>query len=196
MHPNLLSLVLFCFVMSCTPGPNNILASYSGFNFGLKKTIPLILGVALGYTSMITALNFGLIFIFKQYPIIQEILKILGSCFLIYLAYKISFSKSKSGNLVNNPVKFLDTYLFQFVNPKGVLVAVIAISTFVDAINHYVLHSLWVIGVSFFFACFSISFWSFLGKFLRKFATSDKFIKRFNYIMSALLVGCIITFYI
>ncbi|SVD62517.1 uncharacterized protein METZ01_LOCUS415371, partial [marine metagenome] len=56
MHPNLLSLMLFCFVTSCTPGPNNILASYSSFNFGIKKTFPHMLGVALGYTSMITIL--------------------------------------------------------------------------------------------------------------------------------------------
>ena len=188
--------MLFCFVTSCTPGPNNILASYSGFNFGLKKTFPLMLGVAFGYSSMITTLDVGLIFIFKKYPIIQEILKVLGSLFLIYLAYKISFSKSNSANLTNNPVKFIDIYLFQFINPKGVVVAIITITTFVDSANHFLIHSLWVVGISFFFACFSISFWTLLGKFLRKFATNEKFIKIFNYVMSVLLVGCIITFYI
>ena len=92
MHPNLISLMLFCFVTSCTPGPNNILASYSSFNFGIKKTLPHMLGVALGYTSMITILDIGLIFPFKKYSIIQDVLKVLGSIFLIYLAYKISFS--------------------------------------------------------------------------------------------------------
>ena len=196
MHPNLLSLMLFCFVTSCTPGPNNILASYSSFNFGIKKTIPHMLGVALGYTSMITILDVGLIFPFKKYPIIQDVLKVLGSIFLVYLAYKISFSKSNSRNLVNNPVKFLESYFFQFINPKGVSVAIITIVTFVDSTNYYLQHSLWIIGISFFFACFSISFWSFLGKFLRKFATNEKFIKNFNYIMSFLLVSCIATFYL
>ncbi len=196
MHPELISLMLFCFVTSCTPGPNNILASYSGFNFGLKKTFPLMLGVAFGYSSMITTLDVGLIFIFKKYPIIQEILKVLGSLFLIYLAFKISFSKSNSANLINNPVKFIDIYLFQFINPKGVVVAIITITTFVDSANHFLIHSLCVVGISFFFACFSISFWTLLGKFLRKFATNEKFIKIFNYVMSVLLVGCIITFYI
>ena len=79
MHPNLISLMLFCFVTSCTPGPNNILASYSSFNFGIKKTIPHMLGVALGYTSMITILDIGLIIPFKNYPLIQDVLKVLGS---------------------------------------------------------------------------------------------------------------------
>ena len=188
--------MLFCFVTSCTPGPNNILASYSSFNFGIKKTFPHMMGVALGYTSMITILDIGLILPFKKYPIIQDVLKVLGSFFLIYLAYKISFSKSNSGNLVGNPVKFLNSYFFQFVNPKGVSVAVITVVTFVDSTNHFFLHSIWIIGVSFFFACFSISFWSLLGKFLRKFASSEKFIKKFNYVMSFLLISCIATFYL
>ena len=196
MHPNLISLMLFCFVTSCTPGPNNILASYYSLNFGIKKTFPHMMGVALGYTSMITILDIGLILPFKKYPIIQDVLKVLGSFFLIYLAYKISFSKSSSGNLINNPVKFLESYFFQFINPKGVSVAIITIVTFVDSTNYYLMHSLWIIGISFFFACFSISFWSLLGKFLRRFATNEKFIKRFNYVMSLLLVSCIATFYL
>ena len=110
--------MLFCFVTSCTPGPNNILASYSSFNFGIKKTLPHMLGVALGYTSMITILDIGLIFPFKKYSIIQDVLKVLGSIFLIYLAYKISFSKSNSGNLLNNPVKFLESFFFSIYQSK------------------------------------------------------------------------------
>ena len=196
MHPELFSLILFCLVTSCTPGPNNILASYSGFNFGIKKTLPLMSGVAFGYTLMLTFVNFGLIVIFKNYPIIQQIIKVIGSIFLIYLAYKISFSTSNSNILQKNPVKFFDTFLFQFINPKAIIVATIMVSTFVDSNNNYIRESFWVIGVNFIFAWFSITFWTLLGKFLRKFATNDKFIKIFNYIMSFLLISCIATFYL
>ena len=70
-------LILFLFVAAFTPGPNNSVASYSGFNFGIKKTIPLILGVTLGLHIYVIIINFGLILVFKQYPIIQEILKFL-----------------------------------------------------------------------------------------------------------------------
>jgi len=196
MHPELFSLILFCLVTSCTPGPNNILASYSGFNFGIKKTLPLMSGVAFGYTLMLTFVNFGLIVIFKNYPIIQQIIKVIGSIFLIYLAYKISFSTSNSNILQKNPVKFFDTFLFQFINPKAIIVATIMVSTFVDSNNSYIRESFWVIGVNFIFAWFSITFWTLLGKFLRKFATNDKFIKIFNYVMSFLLISCIATFYL
>ena len=196
MHPELFSLILFCLVTSCTPGPNNILASYSGFNFGIKKTLPLMFGVAFGYTLMLTFVNFGLIVIFKNYPIIQQIIKVIGSIFLIYLAYKISFSINNSNTLQKNPVKFFDTFLFQFINPKAIIVATIMVSTFVDSNNNYIRESFWVIGVNFIFAWFSITFWTLLGKFLRKFATNDKFIKIFNYVMSFLLISCIATFYL
>ena len=137
MHPNLLSLMLFCFVTSCTPGPNNILASYSSFNFGIKKTLPHMLGVALGYTSMITILDVGLIIPFKNYPIIQDLLKVLGSIFFIYLEYKISFSQSNSGNLVNNHVTFLESYFFQFIHTQGDSVSIITIVTIIDSTNYY-----------------------------------------------------------
>ena len=196
MHPELFSLILFCLVTSCTPGPNNILASYSGFNFGIKKTLPLMSGVAFGYTLMLTFVNFGLIVIFKNYPIIQQIIKVIGSIFLIFLAYKISFLTSNSNILQKNPVKFFDTFLFQFINPKAIIVATIMVSTFVDSNNNYIRESFWVIGINFIFAWFSITFWTLLGKFLRKFATNDKFIKTFNYVMSFLLISCIATFYL
>jgi len=195
MHPELLSLSLFMFGTSCSPGPNNIVASYSGFNFGVIKTLPHIFGVIFGFTTLVCVLNFGLINIFKLFPIIQEILKISGSIFLVYLAYKIAFSKNNSDNKKENPVKFLETFFFQFLNPKAVIVAIIMVSTYVEKGSNFLIYSFWVIGVSFSCAVISIFFWTFIGKFLRKFATNEKFIKWFNYVMSTLLLGCIATFY-
>ena len=196
MHPELISLSLFMLVASCSPGPNNIVASYSGFNFGIAKTLPHMIGVIFGFTTLVTIMNFGLINIFKSFPVLQDILKYSGSIFLIYLAYKIAFSQTNSDNSYNNPVKFIETFLFQFINPKSVIVAVIMVSTYVEKGENFIKYSSWVIGVAFFFACFSIMFWTLVGKFLRKFATNEKFIKGFNYVMSLLLVSCIATFYL
>tara|TARA_B100000700_G_scaffold199976_1_gene219923 strand:+ start:56 stop:646 length:591 start_codon:yes stop_codon:yes gene_type:complete len=196
MHPELLSMSLFMLVTSCSPGPNNIVASYSAFNFGMTKTIPHMFGVIFGFTTLVAVINFGLINIFKMFPLIQETLKYGGSIFLIYLSYKIAFSKSNSSDSSENPVKFIETFFFQFLNPKGVIVAIIIVSTYVDSGENFINHSLWVLGVAFIFACFSILFWSLVGKFLRKFATNEKFIKRFNYVMSFLLLTCIVTFYL
>ncbi len=196
MHPELLSLSLFMLGTSCSPGPNNIVASYSGFNFGVIKTLPHMLGVIFGFTSVVCLLNFGLINIFKLYPLIQEILKIFGSIFLVYLAYKIAFSKNIKENIKENPVKFIETFFFQFMNPKGVIVAIIIVSTYVESGNNFINYSFWVILISFLCALISITFWTFVGKFFRRFATNEKFIKVFNYVMSCLLLSCIATFYL
>jgi len=195
MHPDLLLLIGISFSMGFTPGPNNAVASYSGFNFGIKKTIPLIFGVGLGYTLLVILVNYVLISTFQKFPIIQEIIRTLGTIFLFYLAYKIAFSPVSTESKKENPVKFLDTFLFQFVNPKGVMAAVTLISKFVLQ-EDYFRTSITVILVCAATAFLSITAWTFLGKFLRKFATNNSFIKRFNYAMSLLILVCIVGFYI
>ena len=195
MHPEILSLSLYMFVTSCSPGPNNVVASHSGFNHGVKKSIPLMLGVIFGFTTMLAVINFGLINIFNIYPIIQKILIGTGTIFLIYLAYKISFSKTSEENENLKPVNFLETFLYQFLNPKGVIVAIIAVSNYTESGSNFINYSIWMLSVAFIFAIISIIFWTLLGKFMRKFATNEKFIKWFNYVMSTLLISCIATFY-
>ena len=196
MHPEILSMALFWIVAAYTPGPNNVIASYSGFNFGIKKTLPHIFGVALGFTFLIFLLTIGLVNIFKIFPIIQVSLKYLGSIFLVYLAYKIYFSKIDSENKNENPVKFIETFLFQFLNPKGVLIGIIIVSTYVEHGENYLKYATQVILFAFLVSLSSITFWTFVGKYLRKFATNEKFIKYFNCVMSLLLILSIITFYI
>ena len=195
MHSELLFLIGISFSMGFTPGPNNAVASYSAFNFGVRKTLPIIFGVGFGYTVLVILLIFALISVFQKYPYLQEIIRVLGSLFLIYLAYKISFSKSKSKSTTENPVKFYETFFFQFINPKGVMAAITLISKFVTQ-EDYINSSITVIIVCSVTAFLSITSWALLGKFLRKFATNNKFIKRFNYAMSILLVACVVSFYI
>ena len=196
MHPEIVSIALFWFVAAYTPGPNNVVASYSGFNFGIIRTIPHILGVTLGFTSLVLFLTIGLINVFKLFPIIQVIMKYLGTLFLIYLAYKIASSSASDETKKENPVKFIETFLFQYLNPKGVMVAIIVVSTYVELGENYLSHATQVVLLAFLFSSTSITLWTFIGKFLRKFATNEKFIKYFNYAMSVLLLLSIVTFYL
>ena len=196
MHPEIFSIALFWFVTAYTPGPNNVVASYSGFNFGITKTLPHIFGVTLGFTSLVLFLSIGLINFFKLFPVVQVVIKYLGTLFLLYLAYKIAFSSASSEIKKENPVKFIETFLFQYLNPKGVSVAIIVVSNYVELGSNYINYATQVVVLAFLFSSTSITLWTFIGKFLRKFATNEKFIKYFNYAMSVLLLLSIITFYI
>ena len=116
--------------------------------------------------------------------------------FLLYLAFKISFSNSNNNSSSENPVKFVETFFFQFLNPKGVIVGIIVVSTYIHLDENYINYSFQVIILALLFSITSITSWTLVGKFLRKFATNEKFIKYFNYAMSLLLLLSIVTFYL
>ena len=196
MSSQFISLILFGIAAGFSPGPNNIVTSHSAFNFGFKKTIPTMLGVVSGWTLLSIILVLGAGIIFKKFGELQIIIKILGSIYLIYLAYKISFNKTKKKNKSLKPITFLNTFFFQFVNPKSIIAGLTAVSLFVDAQNNFFQDSITFVIVMFFIAIGSQATWCLTGTYLRKFATSDKFIKNFNYTMSFLLIVCVILFYV
>jgi len=196
MYPDLTALMIFMFAAAFTPGPNNLLSSYSGFNFGIKKTLPLIYGVTFGFPILVIVINSGLIIFFKKFPALQEIIKILGSIFILYFAYKIALSKSNKEQEIKNPAKFINMLFFQFINPKAVLFAIIVVSTFINTKENFIRDTIIVLSVAISFSFVSIFSWCLLGKFLRKFATNKKFIQAFNYVMSFLLIVCVIMFYL
>ena len=196
MYPDLTALMILMFVAAFTPGPNNLLSSYSGFNFGIKKTLPLIYGVTFGFPLLIIIINSGLIIFFKKFPALQEIIKILGSVFILYFAYKVALNKSSGEQKIKNPAKFFNMLFFQFINPKAVLFAIIVVSTFINVNENFIRDTIIVLSVAISFSFVSIFSWCLLGKFLRKFATNEKFIQTFNYVMSFLLIVCVIMFYL
>jgi len=196
MDLELIPLILFGIAAGFSPGPNNIVTSYSAFNFGLTKTIPTMLGVISGWTLLSIFLVLGSGIIFKKFEELQIIIKILGSVYLIFLAYKISFIKTKKKEKKSEPITFLNTFFFQFVNPKSIIAGLTAISLFIDTQNNYLEDSIIFIIVMFFIAIGSQATWCLTGTYLRKFATSEKFMSNFNYSMSFLLIVCVIMFYV
>ena len=196
MELNLVPLILFGVAAGFSPGPNNIVTSYSAFNFGFKKTIPTMLGVISGWTLLSIILVIGSGIVFKKFEEIQFIIKILGSIYLFFLAYKISFTKMKKKAKESQPITFLNTFFFQFVNPKSIIAGLTAISLFIDTQNNYLKDSIIFVVVMFFIAVGSQATWCLTGTYLRKFATSQKFMSNFNYSMSFLLIVCVIMFYV
>jgi len=197
MLTQLVPLILFGIATGFSPGPNNIMTSYTAFNFGVKKTIPTMLGVIIGWTLLIILLQLGSASIFQKYQFIQPTIKILGSIYLLYIAFKLSFGDlNKEKKIDPKPVTFVNTFFFQFVNPKSIIVCLTSISLFIDTENNYLRDSIILTTVWFSMAVGSQLTWCLMGKYMRKFATSDKFVKNFNFSMSFLLIVCVILFYV
>ena len=83
------SAAIFCATMTMTPGPNNILLATSGANFGVKRTLPHLLGIRLGQTLLHIAILLGLGSVFESWPMMHQVLQVLSLGYLLYLAFKV-----------------------------------------------------------------------------------------------------------
>ncbi len=190
-------LLILCIVQSGTPGPNNIMLTASGKNFGYIKTIPHMLGVVLGFLSLIVVFGLGLTVIFSKYPIIQFILRIVGSIYLLYLSYRIYTSVNTEDLSKSKPITFMESSLFQYVNPKGVMMAITTISIYTDHVNFKYISS-FNEGMIYILIAFTISniiaviTWTSVGVFIGQFIKSVRSIKIFNALMAFFLVLTII----
>ena len=187
-----LAFILFTFSMSITPGPNNVMLMASGLNFGVNKSLPHLFGVCLGFPSMVILVGLGLGVIFEQYPIIHDVIKVLGIVYLIYLAWQIAHAKKTSlKGKVSSPFTFIQAALFQWVNPKAWVMAStsIAVYTSVTGSVFYQVLSLAVIFVFTGLCCCSL--WLFLGHGLKRLLKSDAHRMLFNTVMAILLVASV-----
>ena len=184
----LLALALFAFVSSITPGPNNLMLMASGANFGFRRTIPHMLGVALGFVFMVVLVGAGLVGIFEAFPVSYTVLKIASLAYLLYLAWKIANAgPAETGEGKGNPMTFLQAAAFQWVNPKAWAMALTAISVYAPD------QTLWaILLVAALFGAVnlpSVSSWTLLGQQMARVLTNPRRLMLFNWAMAALLVA-------
>jgi threonine/homoserine/homoserine lactone efflux protein len=188
----LYGLVLFAFVSSITPGPNNLMLMASGANFGFGRTIPHMLGVGIGFTLMIVLVGAGLMQIFDLYPVAHTLLKVVSVASLLWLAWKIGTAAppENTGEAAGTPITFLQAALFQWVNPKAWTMALTAISVYSPdrSLLSVVLVSL-VFGIV---NLPSVSVWTLMGEQMARILTSPARLRLFNWLMAALLVASLV----
>lgn len=182
------ALVVFAFVSSITPGPNNLMLLASGVNFGFRRTIPHMLGIGIGFTVMVILVGLGLGELFELYPAIYTALRIAGGIYMLWLALKIANSGPVGeGRARGTPMSFLQAALFQWVNPKAWVMAVTAIATYTLP-NQY-LWSVLLVGLVFGAVNLpSVSTWALFGTGLRHVLDNPRVLRVFNIAMALLLV--------
>src|ERR1044072_1483243 len=97
---SLVGLVGFSLVSAGTPGPNNVLLWASGATFGLRRTLPHVLGTALGIGAMTLAVAAGVGLLVTSIPGLTVLMKLVGSAYLLVLAYRIARARSLRGATV------------------------------------------------------------------------------------------------
>jgi len=186
----LLALTAFAFVSSITPGPNNLMLMASGANFGFVRTIPHMLGVAIGFTLMIVLVGAGLAQIFELFPIAHTILKVVSVVYLLWLAWKIAISKPPDAEKVKagaRPFSFIQAALFQWVNPKAWTMALTAVTAYTIP-SQPILSLLLIAGIFGLVNLPSVSSWALMGVQLRRFLDDPLKLRIFN-VTAALILA-------
>ncbi|MCV0398000.1 MAG: LysE family translocator [Rhizobiaceae bacterium] len=135
MSPDIfLALLVFAFASSITPGPNNLMLLASGVNFGFTRTIPHMLGISAGFASLLLGIGLGLGALLAAWPALHMALRIAGSAYLLYLAWRIAMSRSlsASGGATARPMRLVEAAAFQWVNPKAWVMAVTAMAVYTN----------------------------------------------------------------
>ena len=137
----LVALLAFAFVGTVSPGPNNTVLWASGLRFGYRRTVPHVLGTALGIGLLVVAVAAGIGALFEVVPAAELVLKIVGSLYLLYVAYLVLGSGGIGRTEVSDPLSVWQAIAFQCVNPKAWIFAIAAVGTFLPAALP------WIVGV-------------------------------------------------
>jgi threonine/homoserine/homoserine lactone efflux protein len=190
----ILTSIPFLASMGFTPGPNNILVASSGVNFGFRATIPHILGITFGYPAMLLLVGLGLLKIFVTLPEVHVMLKYACILYLLYLAWKVATAAGISNDtrMAAKPMTFWQAVAFQWVNGKGWVVALSAVTTYTVVESSLVIQILALAGIALIVTIGSVTSWTLFGAMLRRYLHTDARRRAFNYSMAALLVVSIV----
>jgi len=187
------ALILFALAASITPGPNNIMLLASGANFGLRRTVPHMLGISLGHAFMVSMVGLGLLQLFEAFPWLRDALMVICALYLLYLAWKIANATPPADAPSDaRPLTFLQAAAFQWVNPKAWYMAIYAQTNFAPEGGVFGVAWAGAIAVALIFACTnlpSVTVWAWGGVQLRRWLEAPGRLRAFNIAMALLLVA-------
>ena len=184
---------VFAFVMAFTPGPNNILLTASGVNFGFARTIPHVLGVEVGFLVLVLACGAGVGLLFTAFPVLQTVMKVGGAIYMLWLAWKVANAHTDADGPQRRarPFSFLEAAAFQWVNPKAVLAAASGIAIYVRPSHAWFDFSV-MLALFALATILSTAAWAGFGAALRGFLKDPARARIFNIVMALLLAASIV----
>ncbi|GEN22441.1 LysE family translocator [Halomonas cupida] len=183
---------LFMLSMTLTPGPNNMMLTASGANYGFRRTMPHILGINAGCFILFTAVALGLGVIFERFPVVQTALKIVGSIYLLYLAWKIATAPPPELRRDGaRPMTFWQAAAFQFANPKAWVMGIALMASFLPETGNPWLNAFIVAAFAEVVAFPCISLWAGFGTAVGRALKTNTSWRWFNGVMGAMTAACV-----
>lgn len=181
-------LVLFAAVMTLTPGPNVVLVTASGANFGFNRTVPQMIGITVGFGAMAMAAGLGIAGLVQAGPRVHVALKYAGAAYLLYLAWRIAHAQPGGSSTRAKPVGLLEAALFTWANPKAWVSVLGALAAFTTTDGNLLWQTSVISGVLAAFCLLSCVIWAAFGTAIGRFIATPRARAAFNWAMAGLLV--------
>ena len=127
---NIASFVIYCVVVTFTPGPTNIVILSTVQGYGTKKAMEYAYGATLAFGALLAISAILNTLLVAVIPKILMIMQVVGSLYIVYLAYQI-YQMDTSSSAGQQVATFQTGFIMQFVNPKVVLFTMTVIPGFV-----------------------------------------------------------------
>lgn len=188
-----LSLFIFMVVSTITPGPNVVMVTASGANFGIKRTLPHLFGISVGVYIVMGLEALGINQLFSTYPWISIFIKVAGSLYLSWLGFGL-FNKGKPDpqSKRSRPLYLRESVLLQFLNPKGWILTLTVLSGYTLQGDLYWPSAFIVISIYAWTCLFTTGVWMILGSQIGRVLKDESHWKLFNKLMGTLTIGCAI----
>lgn len=194
MSELLLSLMTFAVIATASPGGATTLATASGMRFGLTRSLPLLLGIAVGLASLVGIVAGGLGSLVMSWPVLQFWLRLFGSAYLLWLAWSIGRrgAPNTGGAQRNRPIPFGAGFLLLWSNPKGWTMAVGAAGAYTALADDPVTLGLILAAVFGVAAIVSLLLWCSGGQVLARLLRTERQWRVVNIALALLLAASII----
>ena len=189
---SLLPLALFTIVATITPGGATAMVAASGAHFGLRRSLPLVAGIAAGLASMAAAAAAGLAGALLALPSLQWLMKVVGTAYLLWLAVKIGHAGAPRGAASGAvPTTMIGGIWMVWHNPKGWAMTMGAAASF-GAITAGPLHLAALLAAAFgIAAAASLVLWCMAGQLLARLLRSECQWRLLNIVLALLLAASI-----
>ena len=186
-----LPLLGFALITCGTPGPNNMLLTAAGANLGFRASLSTLVAVVSGLNLIMLATALGLGVVFASQPWLHKGLRIVGSGYLLWLAWKLARAGEPGERHVSEMPRWYQAAFLQLLNPKGWFMALSAIGGFTLADQTYWPSAIAVLLTFFVMGILTGGCWVLFGAQIRRLIQTAKGWERFNLCMGLMTAGCV-----
>ncbi len=180
--------LVFIIPMCFTPGPNNVLCAAHGSRYGFRSTMPLIAGMAVGW-SILGLFIAGITDTIQRNEEFFEFLGYIGSVYIAYLGLRIAFTNTSDGEEVINNLGFSTGLSLQIVNGKAWIHFLILMTTFGGVFGSGFVAKSALVFMNLLFGLPAVIAWAYFGYNLSQTFNSDRSGRVLNGMFGAGLVA-------